>query len=209
MNTPHTTWSDSWIHEQIRDAGLDPVNLATNDTPTPDTDEALSTAECESDLVIKMRRMERERDAARETLAELRASVLDLSHPNIKMILSERDEAREYADKLAEGLPEGMLPKDVEVLREANLNLATELTAVTEQRDEAREKIEFSREWSAAIADIADDLRSELAAVTEQRDRLAEAVNAATILIPAKGRHNTMLAYEGLRDALKYLTPKP
>jgi hypothetical protein len=36
----------------------------------------------------------------------------------------------------------------------------------------------------------------------EQRDRLAEAVNAATVLIAAKGRHNTMLAYEGLRKAL-------
>jgi predicted DsbA family dithiol-disulfide isomerase len=44
--------------------------------------------------------------------------------------------------------------------------------------------------------------------VTEQRDRLAEAVNAATILIAAKGRHNTMLAYNGLRDALQSLTPK-
>jgi hypothetical protein len=42
--------------------------------------------------------------------------------------------------------------------------------------------------------------------VTEQRDRLAEAVNAATILIAAKGRHNTMLAYNGLRDALQSLT---
>ena len=47
----------------------------------------------------------------------------------------ERDEAREYADKLAEGLPEGMLPKDVDVLRDANLKLATELATVTEQRD--------------------------------------------------------------------------
>jgi len=44
------------------------------------------------------------------------------------------------------------------------------------ERDEAREKIELSREWSAAIADIADNLRSELAAVTEQRDRLAMAL---------------------------------
>jgi hypothetical protein len=35
-----------------------------------------------------------------------------------------------------------------------------------------------------------------------QRDKLAEAVNAATVLIAAKGRHNTMLAYEGLRKAL-------
>lgn len=33
-------------------------------------------------------------------------------------------------------------------------------------------------------------------------DRLAEAVNTATVLIAAKGRHNTMLAYEGLRKAL-------
>jgi len=148
MNTPHHTWSDSPIHDEL---------------------------------------------AAWELLKEARR---------------ERDEAREYADKLAEGLPEGMLPKDVEVLREANLGLATELATVTEQRDEAREKIEFSREWSAAIADIADDLRSEIAAVTEQRDRLAEAVNAATILIAAKNRHNTMLAYEGLRAAIQSLTTK-
>ena len=33
MNTPQT-WSESPIHEQIRDAGLDPVNRTTNDTPT-------------------------------------------------------------------------------------------------------------------------------------------------------------------------------
>jgi hypothetical protein len=41
-----------------------------------------------------------QRDEAREALAELRASVLDLSHPNIKMILSERDEARELIDDI-------------------------------------------------------------------------------------------------------------
>lgn len=35
-------------------------------TDTPETDEALSTAECESDLVIKMRRMERERNEWKE-----------------------------------------------------------------------------------------------------------------------------------------------
>jgi hypothetical protein len=54
--------------------------------------------------------------------------------------------------------------------------------------------------------DHAETLEKELTAVTEQRDRLAEAVNAATILIAAKGRHNTMLAYNGLRDALQSLT---
>ena len=50
-------------------------------------------------------------------------------------VTEQRDEALEYADKLAQGLPDGMLPKDVEVLREANCGLAMELTAVTEQRD--------------------------------------------------------------------------
>lgn len=39
-----------------------------------------------------------------------------------------------------------------------------------------------------------------------ERDRLVEAVKAATVLIAAKGRHHTMLAYEGLRDALQSLT---
>ena len=45
-------------------------------------------------------------------------------------------------------------------------------------------------------------LQRELTEAREQRDTLAEAVNAATVLIAAKGRHNTMLAYEGLRKAL-------
>ena len=66
------------------------------------------------------------------------------------------------------------------------------LTYVTEQRDGLRSGIDYASD--------------QLHKVTEQRDRLAEAVNAATILIAAKGRHNTMLAYNGLRDALQSLT---
>jgi hypothetical protein len=42
---------------------------------TPETDEALSTAECESDLVMRMRRIERDRDEAREQLAEIEAKM--------------------------------------------------------------------------------------------------------------------------------------
>lgn len=49
----------------------------------------------------------------------------------------ERDEALAYADKLAAGLPEGMLPKDVEVLRDANLALAVERDSLQEQLDAA------------------------------------------------------------------------
>jgi hypothetical protein len=137
---------------------------------TPETDAEVN--ELKSATTYNMvwaefaRKLERERDEAREKLKWQMHWVETLRRVGRKL-RKERDEAREYADKLAEGLPEGMLPKDVEVLRSANLGLATELTTVT-----------------------------------EQRDKLAEAVNAATVLIAAKGRHNTMLAYEGLRKAL-------
>ena len=57
------------------------------------------------------------------------------------------------------------------------------------------------------VKDLSHDLERELTAVTEQRDRLAEVIEAASVLIAAKGRHNTMLAYNGLRDALQSLTP--
>jgi hypothetical protein len=74
--------------------------------------------------------------------------------------------------------------------------LETELTA-------AQEEIEMLNIRYGAAAMHHDNNMGE---VMDQRDRLAEAVNAATILIAAKGRHNTMLAYNGLRDALQSLT---
>jgi hypothetical protein len=46
---------------------------------------------------------------------------------NSKELERELDEMIAYADKLAQGFPEGMLPKDVEVLREANHALAEEV----------------------------------------------------------------------------------
>ena len=79
-----------------------------------------------------------------------------------RKIERERDEAREYADKLAEGLPEGMLPKDVEVLREANLGLATNIAAVTEQRDAVTLRLGKTQE--------------RMIDAERQRDKLAEAL---------------------------------
>jgi signal transduction histidine kinase len=100
----------------------------------------------------------------------------------LKEARRERDEAREYADKLAEGLPEGMLPKDVEVLREANLGLATELAAVTEQRDQWKEKyIQQNKDLGHELRDPngtiwseCKRLQTQLTAVTEQRDEARE-----------------------------------
>ena len=63
------------------------------------------------------------------------------------------------------------------------------------ERDEAREQRTKAVEKYQAVV-------KEMHKAGMQRDRLAEAVNAATVLIAAKGRHNTMLAYEGLRSAL-------
>lgn len=51
------------------------------------------------------------------------------------------------------------------------------------------------------------ETKLELTTVTEQRDMLIEVIKAASVLIAAKGRHNTMLAYNGLRDALQSLNP--
>jgi hypothetical protein len=77
--------------------------------------------------------------------------------------------------------------------------------AINAERAESRG---LRKAW-VELDDKRQELERELTAVTEQRDRLAEAVNAATVLIAAKGRHNTMLAYNGLRDALQSLTQSP
>ncbi len=95
-----------------------------NTQPTPISDR----------IVSQFRKGESSSDGLILTMVDLEIKLAAVTAQRDKYKM-ERDEAREYADKLAEGLPEGMLPKDVEVLREVNLNLATELTAVTEQRD--------------------------------------------------------------------------
>lgn len=52
----------------------------------------------------------------------------------------------------------------------------------------------WQNKWEAAV-EMAARAENELA-------RLREVIRAAAVLIAAKGRHNTMLAYQGLRDAL-------
>lgn len=47
-----------------------------------------------------------------------------------------------------------------------------------------------------------DHLRAKYAMHHAEAEKLTEVIRAATVLIAAKGRHNTMLAYEGLRAAL-------
>ena len=95
--------------------------------------------------------------------------VLHLNHPQTLDLWQEIDDAlaqkdreiaelRAYADKLADGLPEGMLPKDVEVLREANHGLANE-------RDTLRADLAEAKQEIAELRADADLHKTRLAAV--------------------------------------------
>jgi len=63
-----------------------------------------------------------------------------------------------YADKLADGLPAGMLPRDVENLREANAGLAEDLQKAERERDHYKQAIE---EISVTIQDWLDSIVQE------------------------------------------------
>jgi hypothetical protein len=120
---------------------------------------------------------------------------VDFSHEKLldksRKLERERDEAREYADRLAEGLPEGMLPKDVEVLREANCGLAMELATVTEQRDRLADQIEANHKGTLVIERMLYEAR-------EQRDRLAEALE----IVLDEVRNDYMACKDEIKAAL-------
>jgi hypothetical protein len=79
-------------------------------TDTPETDEALSTAECEDDLVMSMRRMERQRDEAREESIRF-AALANLAHIHatggcsyieLHKVTAQRDRLAEALDKVVD-----------------------------------------------------------------------------------------------------------
>ncbi len=78
--------------------------------------------------------------------------------------------------------------ENLKITQDAWIRAKVERVKALCERDEARE--------------TAERYRLEANAMMMQRDRLAEVIKAATVLIAAKGRHNTMLAYQGLREAL-------
>lgn len=53
-----------------------------------------------------------------------------------------------------------------------------------------------------AVQSELDELKAKYAMHYEEAERLTDVIRAATVLIAAKGRHNTQLAYQGLRDAI-------
>lgn len=95
----------------------------------------------------------------------------------------ERDEYREQTDALVDRL------------------------GATQERmiDAERERDEARNAFVMAIDEMVL-VQSQLREVKREFDRLADVIKASTILIAAKGRHNTMLAYEGLKLAFESLT---
>jgi septal ring factor EnvC (AmiA/AmiB activator) len=83
--------------------------------------------------------------------------------------------------------------------KEVDLMLERAIRA-EEQRDRLAEEIENLK--ASGIHTCHDQCKRPMCAMRRQRDRMAAVIKAATVLIAAKGRHNTMLAYQGLRDAL-------
>ena len=76
------------------------------------------------EMSAKIERLERANIALREELQALKSMHKDTLETNTRLAA--------YADKLADGLPVGMLPKDIENIRNANAEMATEIVRLHE-----------------------------------------------------------------------------
>jgi chromosome segregation ATPase len=109
----------------------------------------------------KTTELEAELAAAKKEIESLKASIgmmewpaaavdyVNMLETKLGAMTNELDKAAEelaaanaYADKLAAGLPDGMLPKDISDLRQANWKLAAELAAAQKERDLLEHKLE-------------------------------------------------------------------
>jgi hypothetical protein len=125
-----------------------------------DFDELMRVYGLDERMFALGRLSKKERDKSRTALTDA-----------ISAVTSERDELKVYCDKLAAGLPEGMLPKDIENLRLANTGFAQE---------------NF-------------ELKAKLAEANEENKRLLEAINNIANLglqkLPVDKRWGTALAF--------------
>jgi uncharacterized coiled-coil DUF342 family protein len=76
-------------------------------------------------------------------------------------MMAKLHELQAYADKLADGLPAGMLPRDVQNLREANAGLADDLQKAEQERDEARIQYRSTEALGMALAKTINEMKAE------------------------------------------------
>jgi hypothetical protein len=158
MNTPHYTWAESPIHEQIR---------KMNDTPTPDTDEhefpCMTWALQDHPMVVRAdfaRKLEREltavteqRDEARFDL-DFRRRLGDWQNKTIDDLTKQRDEAREILREIRDN---EVNPED-EADRFLRDHVPSELSKVREQRDRLSEAlanlVKANETWNQGMMDV-------------------------------------------------------
>ena len=186
MNTA-PTWSNSSIHDEIRESGLDCVNRQT-----PETNKLADTLHRdETPLVIRYhkmmmtsQRLEREHDKERETIAtmEIRHAAVML---HTQSIVDEANQCREQRDSLSNilkeclhAMPCGYVPNHTVENLPAMIEDQTALFAEEISRGESLE---------------------------EQLDKLTDACQN---LIDAKGRHNTEIAFNKMKDVFQSLKTK-
>jgi len=62
-----------------------------------------------------------------------------------------------YSNKLADGFPEGMLPKDIENVKNANAELASENASLKSQVEDMKYTIRLSHGWLKEYSNDADN----------------------------------------------------
>ena len=87
-----------------------------------------------------------------------------------------------YADKLAEGFPVGMLPKDIEVIKQANVNLAQEVADMHSRLKEVAKWMENETSIHAALLggedrDIVNWMGGMNTAITKLRSAFPEVLH--------------------------------
>lgn len=90
----------------------------------------------------------------RETIDRMRSKVLK----HVQKLEEELVEANEYADKLVDGLPGDILPKDVEVLREANLYFATRNFELEKENTNLKESLDAMMVFANSLINIMEKM---------------------------------------------------
>jgi DNA repair exonuclease SbcCD ATPase subunit len=97
--------------------------------------------------------------ALEKIIAEQRETIIGFEQ-TYRKLRARVAELEAYADKLAAGLPEGILPKDVELIREANAKFAQQVHELTARLTEAEATLQAYAEpsnWSDTATFEAED----------------------------------------------------
>lgn len=130
-------------------------------------------------------------------------------------MMAKLHELQTYADKLADGLPAGMLPRDVENLREANAGLADDLQKAERERDNLKSEKEANYQCLLILERDLYKAREERDKAISVADRLIEYAHECLVKLESWGQgyqryeeemdtiREDIAAYDMMKEALK------